>query len=51
MIKPKGCKDYLPNEAKRLREIEQMLSSLFEQWGYREVIPPSFEYYEFLTEG
>ncbi|MDK2871405.1 MAG: phosphoribosyltransferase regulatory subunit [bacterium] len=51
LIKPKGCKDYLPNEAKRLREIEQMLSSLFEQWGYREVIPPSFEYYEFLTEG
>jgi len=51
LIKPKGCKDYLPNEAKTLREIEQILSLLFERWGYREVIPPSFEYYEFLTEG
>ncbi len=51
LIKPKGCKDYLPPEARRLREIEKKLSSLFESWGYEEVIPPSFEYYEFLTEG
>ncbi len=51
LIKPKGCKDYLPSEAKALREIERRLSSLFESWGYEEVIPPSFEYYEFLTEG
>ncbi|MCS7234245.1 MAG: ATP phosphoribosyltransferase regulatory subunit [Synergistetes bacterium] len=51
LIKPRGCKDYLPNETKTLREIEATLSSLFELWGYMEVIPPSFEYYEFLTEG
>lgn len=51
LIKPKGCKDYLPNETRILREIEKTLSLLFERWGYIEVIPPSFEYYEFLTEG
>ncbi len=51
LIKPKGCKDYLPLEARTLREIERKLSLLFESWGYEEIIPPSFEYYEFLTEG
>lgn len=51
LVKPKGCKDYLPYEAKVLREIERILTFVFESWGYEEIIPPTFEYYEFLTEG
>lgn len=45
---PPGVRDILPREAFNRRKLEQRLSTLFHSWGYREIIPPSLEYYEQL---
>ncbi|HHW06050.1 MAG TPA: ATP phosphoribosyltransferase regulatory subunit [Clostridia bacterium] len=45
---PPGVRDILPPEAFSRRKLEEKLSSLFLAWGYREIIPPSLEYYEQL---
>ena len=45
---PTGVRDVLPGEAQRRRCLEEGLSDLFASWGYREIIPPSLEYYEQL---
>lgn len=48
---PAGVRDLLPGEAWRKREKENLLASLFHRWGYREVVTPTFEYYEALATG
>ncbi len=48
---PEGLKDWLPEEARRKRLLENRLIGLFGQWGYREVITPSFEYLSTLSAG
>ncbi len=48
---PYGTKDILPADAARKREMENGLAQLFLQWGYQEVITPTFEYYETLKAG
>lgn len=45
---PPGVRDILPPEAFSRRRLEEKLASLFLSWGYREIIPPSLEYYEQL---
>lgn len=46
---PYGARDFLPHEAKRKRLMEDRLGRLFQQWGYDEVITPTFEYVETLA--
>ncbi len=48
---PAGVRDLLPEEAWRKRESENLLAALFHRWGYREVVTPTFEYYEALAAG
>ncbi|MBI5628364.1 MAG: ATP phosphoribosyltransferase regulatory subunit, partial [Candidatus Rokubacteria bacterium] len=48
---PKGAKIYLPDEAARKRFVEGRLWSVFSQWGYREVVAPSYEYFDVLSLG
>lgn len=48
---PKGAKIYLPDEAARKRFVEGRLWSVFSQWGYREVVTPSYEYFDVLSLG
>lgn len=48
---PAGVRDLLPEEAWRKRETENLLAALFHRWGYREVVTPTFEYYEALATG
>lgn len=48
---PAGVRDLLPEEAWRKREAENLLAALFRRWGYREVVTPTFEYYEALATG
>lgn len=48
---PAGTKDFLPMEAKRKRVMEAKWSALFEQWGFREVVTPTLEYFQVLTAG
>lgn len=44
--KPLGMKDYLPEDARRKRFLEQTFQQVMERWGYQEVITPTLEYYE-----
>ncbi|UUZ91124.1 ATP phosphoribosyltransferase regulatory subunit [Paenibacillus sp. P25] len=44
--KPTGVKDYLPEAAAQLRSIEWKVMRCMEQWGYREIITPTLEYYD-----
>lgn len=48
---PYGTKDFLPREAKRKRVIENAVASLFDRWGYDEVVTPTFEHSETITSG
>lgn len=48
---PAGVRDLLPEEAWQKREMENLLAALFHRWSYREVVTPTFEYYEALVTG
>jgi len=45
----RGMRDFLPQDAKRLRFIEQIARETAELYGYEEVITPAIEYYELLA--
>jgi ATP phosphoribosyltransferase regulatory subunit len=48
---PKGARVYLPDEAARKRHVETSLLGIFERWGYREIVAPTFEYLDVLSTG
>jgi ATP phosphoribosyltransferase regulatory subunit len=48
---PRGVKIYLPDEAARKRLCEERLLGVFTRWGYREVVTPSYEYFDVLSLG
>ena len=48
---PKGVRVYLPPQASLKREIETKLLSVFQRWGFQEIVTPSFEYYDVLALG
>lgn len=48
---PKGTKDFLPLEAKWKKDIEDNLYNILSSWGYRQVIPPTYEYLNTLMQG
>lgn len=48
---PHGVQDCFLVDAARRRRAEAALCECFARWGYQEVIPPSFEYYENLSVG
>jgi ATP phosphoribosyltransferase regulatory subunit len=48
---PKGARIYLPDEAARKRHVEGSLLGIFERWGYREIVTPTFEYLDVLSTG
>ena len=48
---PKGARIYLPEEAARKRHVESSLLGIFERWGYREIVTPTFEYLDVLSTG
>ena len=48
---PKGTRDYLPNEVKQYRYIENQLRKTFEVWNYSEVRSPTIEFVETLSTG
>jgi ATP phosphoribosyltransferase regulatory subunit len=48
---PKGARLYLPDEAARKRHAESRLFDVFARWGYRELITPTFEYFDVLALG
>lgn len=47
--KPRGTRDFLPDEMERRRLIEQRMRDAARRWGYREVCTPDFENLELFT--
>jgi ATP phosphoribosyltransferase regulatory subunit len=48
---PKGVRVYLPPQAAAKRAIESRLLTVFQRWGFQEIVTPSFEYYDVLALG
>ena len=49
--KPKGTKDVLPEEVFKWKYIEGMANIVFENYGYKEIRVPTFEYTELFERG
>ncbi len=47
---PTGVADYFWREAYERRRLESLLLDLFRRWGYSDVVTPTFEYAETLSE-
>ena len=47
---PKGVRVFPPEEAAVRLAVQERLLSVFQRWGFREVITPAFEYLEVFTE-
>jgi histidyl-tRNA synthetase len=47
--KPRGTRDFLPDEMERRRLIERRMREAARRWGYREVCTPDFEHLELFT--
>jgi len=48
---PEGLNDLLPEEVLKRRLLENKISQIFTQWGYQEIITPTFEFYDILAKG
>ena len=47
--RPRGTRDFLPDEMEQRRSIENAMRSIAKTWGYREVCTPTFEELELFT--
>jgi histidyl-tRNA synthetase len=47
--KPRGTRDFLPDEMEQRRAIERRMREIARRWGYREVCTPEFEELELFT--
>ncbi|MBN2734983.1 MAG: histidine--tRNA ligase [Methanomicrobiaceae archaeon] len=47
--KPRGTRDFLPEEMEQRRDIEMRMRSVSRKWGYREICTPTFETQELYT--
>ncbi len=43
---PRGARVYLPDEAARKRHVEEALRAVCDRWGYREIVTPTFEFFD-----
>jgi hypothetical protein len=48
---PPGVQCFLGEEARKRRRIEERVVSVFEGWGYEEIIPPLFDYADVFAGG
>ncbi|MCM1987116.1 MULTISPECIES: histidine--tRNA ligase [Methanococcoides] len=47
--KPRGTRDFLPEETARRRNVENIMRQVVNKWDYKEVITPTFENLELFT--
>ncbi len=47
--RPRGTRDFLPDEMEKRRAIEKVMRRIAESYGYREVLTPTFEHLELFT--
>lgn len=50
-LTPEGSRDYLFEECDDRRNVEQILSQLYKDNGYRKVITPAIEYFDVFSSG
>ena len=48
---PPGTRDWLPQELRRKRAVENVLRGVFERWAYEEIQTPNFERFDALEAG
>ena len=48
---PIGTATLLPDAACRIRQLEHTFFECIGTWGYREIIPPTFEFLDVLSAG
>lgn len=47
--KPRGTRDFLPEDTKRRRNVENILRGVVNNWGFEEIITPTFETLDLFT--
>jgi histidyl-tRNA synthetase len=47
--RPRGTRDFLPDEAWRRGEAKRAMQRVLERWGYQEIATPTFEHLELFT--
>lgn len=47
--RPRGTRDFLPEEAWRRSTARRAMQEVLERWGYREIATPTFEHLELFT--
>ena len=47
---PKGVRVFTPAETAQRRTVEDKLLSVFQRWGFREIVTPTFEYLEVFEQ-
>ncbi|HIP25069.1 MAG TPA: histidine--tRNA ligase [Archaeoglobus profundus] len=47
--RPRGTRDFLPDEMEKRRAVERVIRKIVESYGYREVLTPTFEHLELFT--
>jgi histidyl-tRNA synthetase len=47
--RPRGTRDFLPEEVKKRRKVEDIIRGTFEKFGFCEVVTPTFENLELIT--
>jgi histidyl-tRNA synthetase len=48
--KPRGTRDFLPDEMEKRKVLENIMRDVAERYGYREVSTPTFEHLELFTK-
>ncbi|MCX6672870.1 MAG: HisS family protein, partial [Methanothrix sp.] len=49
MQRPRGTRDFLPEETEKRGRAKKAMQDVLERWGYREVATPTFEHLELFT--
>ncbi len=47
--RPRGTRDFLPDEMEKRRKVESLMRRVAESYGYREIATPTFEHLELFT--
>jgi histidyl-tRNA synthetase len=47
--RPRGTRDFLPQEAWRRNAVRRTMQGVLERWGYQEIATPTFEHLELFT--
>ena len=47
--RPRGTRDFLPEDTARRKYVENIMRNVACNWGYSEIITPTFEYLDLFT--